>query len=151
MVWYGMEGLESTSQEFKRSHVFKYQAIPCTKDFRNESRDRLLSAVCVCLGLEKSLRRKPAKAEPRARWHEEPQAAAAEYGQSTFGDDWLPIGDHGGSCNNGYCVQKAQKTPLARPLGSSRIHVASSTIHGASSRIHGASSRFHGASVSTQG
>ena len=36
--------------------------------------------------------------------HEEPQAAAAEYGQSTFGDDWLPIGDHGGSCNNGYCI-----------------------------------------------
>ena len=34
--------------------------------------------------------------------HEEPQAAAAEYGQSTFGDDWLPIGDHGGSCKNGY-------------------------------------------------
>ena len=32
------------------------------------------------------------------------QAAAAEYGQSTFGDDWLPIGDHGGSCNNGYCI-----------------------------------------------
>ena len=36
--------------------------------------------------------------------HKEPQAAAAEYGQSTFGDDWLPIGDHGGSCNNGYCI-----------------------------------------------
>ena len=46
-------------------------------------------------------RRKPAKAEPRARWHEEPQAAAAEYDQRTFGDDWLPIGDHGGSCKNG--------------------------------------------------
>ena len=30
------------------------------------------------------------------------QAAAAEYGQSIFGDDWLPIGDHGGSCKNGY-------------------------------------------------
>ena len=30
------------------------------------------------------------------------QAAAAEYGQSTFGDDWLPIGDHGGSCKNSY-------------------------------------------------
>ena len=28
--------------------------------------------------------------------HKEPQAAAAEYGQSTFGDDWLPVGDHGG-------------------------------------------------------
>ena len=27
-------------------HVFKYQAIPYTKDFRSESRDRLLSAVC---------------------------------------------------------------------------------------------------------
>ena len=36
--------------------------------------------------------------------HEEPQAAAAEYCQSTFGDDWLPIGDHGGSCNNCYCI-----------------------------------------------
>ena len=35
-------------------HVFKYQAIPYTKDFRNESRDRLLSAVCGCLGLEKT-------------------------------------------------------------------------------------------------
>ena len=34
--------------------VFKYQAIPYTKDFRNESRDRLLSAVCGCLGLEKT-------------------------------------------------------------------------------------------------
>ena len=28
--------------------------------------------------------------------HKELQAAAAEYGQNTFGDDWLPIGDHGG-------------------------------------------------------
>ena len=36
--------------------------------------------------------------------HEEPQAAAAEYCQSTFGDDWLPIGDHGYSCNNGHCI-----------------------------------------------
>ena len=35
-------------------HVFKYQAIPYTKDFRSESRNRLLSAVCGCLGLEKT-------------------------------------------------------------------------------------------------
>ena len=35
-------------------HVFKYQAIPYTKDFRSESRDRLLSAVCGCLRLEKT-------------------------------------------------------------------------------------------------
>ena len=35
-------------------HVFKFQAIPHTKDFRSESRDRLLSAVCGCLGLEKT-------------------------------------------------------------------------------------------------
>ena len=34
-------------------HVCKYQAIPYTKDFRSESRDRLLSAVCGCLGLKK--------------------------------------------------------------------------------------------------
>ena len=69
--------------------------------------------------------------------HEEPQAAAAEYCQSTFGDDWLPIGDHGGSCNNGYCVQKAHKTPLARPRASSRIRVASSRIRVASLTMPG--------------
>ena len=34
-------------------HVFKYQVVPYTKDYRSESRDRLLSAVCDLLGLEK--------------------------------------------------------------------------------------------------
>ena len=35
-------------------HVFKYQPIPYTKDYRSETMDRLLSAVCGCLGLEKT-------------------------------------------------------------------------------------------------